>query len=130
MNARILAFFLNSLDVTNLIIHYKNNMQTLIGIPCGSTVYKSHVCPIISWLEDWYCLHSSQLYKWKQMWDKRNSRYSYRKGKLAGWHEHNKNISSKKLRIKTNFDNLQVFWRIIQVLWSVMQFQMLFYLLP
>ena len=62
------------------------------------------------------------------MWDKRNLRCSYPKSKLAGWHEDGKNIFSKKLQIKTNFDNATgILKNKANIIWSVKQFQILFY---
>ena len=51
-------FFLQSRFnlLTNLIMHYKT-LRKPWGISCGSTVYKSHICPIIhllSWKLIWF----------------------------------------------------------------------------
>ena len=60
------------------------------------------------------------------MQDKRNLRSSYRKSKLAGWHEDGKNISSKKSQIKTNLDNASDFLKYkASIIRSVMQVQIL-----
>ena len=47
------------------------------------------------------------------MRDKKKLRCSYRKSKLVGWHEDGKNISSKKLQIKTDLDNARDFLKYI-----------------
>ena len=51
---------------------------------------------------------------------------------LAGWHEDGKNISSKKLQIKTNLNNATNILKYkANIIWSVMQFQiLLFFSLP
>ena len=49
--------------------------------------------------------------------------------KPAGRHEDSKNVSSKKIQIKTNFDNTKdnILKYKAGIIWKVMQFQIWFY---
>ena len=92
-------------------MRYKTIRKTWLEFLVAQLFLNRMSAPIISWLEDWYCLHRSQSSKWKYMWDKRN---------LRRWHEDGKNISSKKnYKLKPIMITLHTFWSIRQVLFEV-----------
>ena len=66
------CFFLHSLDVTNLTMRHETLGKSWLGFLADQLFLNCISVPIISWLEDWYCLHSSRSSKWKLMWDVRN----------------------------------------------------------
>ena len=105
MNARILTFFLHSVDITNLAMRYKTICKPRLGFLAAQLFLNRMSAPIGIACSVFNCL-SEQNVRYKKF-----KRWLSNKSKLAGRYEDGQNISSKKLQIKTNFDKPPYFLR-------------------
>ena len=118
MNSRILTFFLHSLDITNLAMRYKTRCKPWLGFLAAQLFLNRMSAPIGIACSVFNCL-SEQNVRYKKF-----KRWLSNKSKLAGRYEDGKNISSKKLQIKTNLDKAPYFLRYkASITWIVMQYQ-------